>query len=34
VAIVVGSSSSAEAKIAGMTPAGFTLIGRCDEPPS
>ena len=34
VASVVGSSSSEEAKIAGITPAGFTLIGRCEEPPS
>ena len=32
--IVVGSSSRDEAKIAGMTPAGFTLIGRWLEPPS
>ncbi len=34
VASVVGNSSSDEAKIAGITPAGFTLIGKCDEPPS
>ena len=34
VEIVTGSNRSDEAKIAGITPAGFTLIGRCDEPPS
>ena len=34
VEIVVGSSSSDDAKIAGITPAGFTLTGRCEEPPS
>jgi hypothetical protein len=31
---VVGSSSSDEAKIAGITPAGFTLTGRWLDPPS
>ena len=34
VEIVIGSSKSEEAKIAGITPAGLTLIGRCDVPPS
>ncbi len=34
VARVVGSRRSDEAKIAGMTPAGFTLIGRCEDWPS
>ena len=31
---VVGSNSSEEAKIAGITPAGFTLIGKWLDPPS
>jgi hypothetical protein len=31
---VEGSSSKDEAKIAGITPAGFTLIGKWLEPPS
>ena len=34
VEIVTGSSSSELAKIAGITPAGLTLTGRFDEPPS
>lgn len=34
VEIVIGSKSSEDAKIAGMTPAGFTLIGRWDDWPS
>jgi hypothetical protein len=31
---VVGSNSSDEAKIAGITPAGFTFSGRWLDPPS
>ena len=34
VEMVIGNNSSDEAKIAGITPEGFTLIGRLDEPPS
>ena len=34
VEIVTGNNSSDEAKIAGITPAGFTLTGRSDLPPS
>ncbi len=34
VRMVVGSNSSDEAKIAGITPAGLTLIGRWLDPPS
>ena len=34
VANVVGSNKSDVAKIAGITPAGFTFTGKCDDPPS
>ena len=34
VLMVTGNSSRDEAKIAGITPAGFTLTGRWLDPPS